>query len=76
MTESNREILEEIISDVLYDRFREVQKWGIEKSNGHNREGECFIEDQPLARAMYIIVQIVLEDILPEIEIKPKWRTS
>jgi hypothetical protein len=70
------EVLEQIISDVLHDRFREVEKWGIEEINGHKRKGECFFEDQPLAKAMYVIVQMVLDDILPKIEIRPKWSTS
>mgnify|MGYP003126000889 CR=1 FL=1 len=76
MTELNREALEEIINDVLYDHFREVENWGIEESNGHKRKGACFIRDQILVRAMYIVVQIVLEDILPEIEIRPRWMAS
>jgi hypothetical protein len=76
MTQLNKEILDEMISDILYHRFREVEKWGIEVSNGNSREGESFIEDQPLVKAMYVIVQIVLEDILPELEIKPNWTDS
>lgn len=70
MTEPTVESLEEQITNVLDKHFGEIIKASRED------RAENFIEDHRITRAMYIIVQIVLEDILPEIEIRPKWSTS
>ena len=70
MTEPTVESLEEQITNVLDKHFGKIIKASSED------RAEDFIEDHRITRAMYIIVQIVLEDILPEIEIRPKWSTS
>lgn len=67
MSEPTVESLEEQITNVLDKRFGEIMKASREE-RAHD-----FIDDHRIAQAMYIVVQIVLEDILPEIEIKPKW---
>jgi len=67
MTEPTVQSLEEQITDVLYKHFSEITQ-AAREDRAHD-----FIEDHMIAKAMYIIVQIVLEDILPEIEIRPRW---
>jgi hypothetical protein len=63
-------VLQEDVADALDHYFGQI----INASREENIDE--FIESRRMARAMYIVVQIVLEDILPEIEIKPKWKTE
>ena len=60
----------EDVADALDHYFGQVIQASLEGRDMHE-----FIENQRMARAVYIVVQIVLEDILPEIEIKPRWTT-
>jgi hypothetical protein len=64
-------VMPEDVADALDSYFGQIIRASQEERNMDE-----FIESQRMARAMYIVVQIVLEDILPEIEIRPKWRTE
>lgn len=64
-------VMQEDVADALDHYFLQIIKAAREEKNMDE-----FMESQRMARAMYIVVQIVLEDILPEIQIKPRWTSN
>ena len=62
------------IQDGMDTVFGEIENL-VKENNGENAD-LIEIGSQGFADAIYIVVQLVLEEVLPEIHLKPEWKTN
>ena len=61
------------LSEAMDKAFYEIES--LVKNDGE----EAFLQNissQGFANAIYIVVQLVLEEVLPEVHLKPEWKTN
>ena len=61
------------VNEAIDKVFYEIE--GLVKDDGEQAH-LLNVSSQGFANAIYIVVQLVLEEVLPEVHLKPEWKTN